>query len=97
MRTIGVRELKAHLSRVLRDVQAGEHVLVTDRGRVVAEIRRPDLDVASVTPVDRALSRLAARGVLRLAERAHEPYPRSPLKQKAGTASSLLDLEREER
>jgi serine/threonine protein kinase len=31
------------------------------------------------------------------AERAREPYPRSPLSQKAGTASSLLDLEREER
>lgn len=31
MKAVGIRELKAHLSRYLRDVQAGEVVLVTDR------------------------------------------------------------------
>ena len=38
---IGVRELKNRLSACLREVAAGEVVLVTDRGRVVAEFRRP--------------------------------------------------------
>ncbi|MBK6308217.1 MAG: type II toxin-antitoxin system prevent-host-death family antitoxin [Gemmatimonadetes bacterium] len=41
MRTIGIRDLKAHLSQTLRDVQRGELYLVTDRGRVVAELRPP--------------------------------------------------------
>ncbi|MHC4236478.1 MAG: type II toxin-antitoxin system Phd/YefM family antitoxin, partial [Planctomycetota bacterium] len=41
MKAVGVRELKAHLSRYLREVQAGEVILVTDRGRVVAELRVP--------------------------------------------------------
>lgn len=36
MKVAGVRELKAHLSLYLREVQAGETVLMTDRGRVGA-------------------------------------------------------------
>ena len=38
MITVGVRELKDHLSEYLRKVQAGERVVVTDRGRPVASI-----------------------------------------------------------
>jgi prevent-host-death family protein len=38
MREIGVRELKSSLSRVLHDVEEGEQVRVTVRGRVVADI-----------------------------------------------------------
>jgi antitoxin (DNA-binding transcriptional repressor) of toxin-antitoxin stability system len=41
MKTAGVRELKARLRAYLRDVEHGDVVLVTDRGRVVAELRRP--------------------------------------------------------
>src|SRR5262249_14338416 len=37
MKTIGIRELKNRLSEVVRSVKAGEHILVTDRGAVVAE------------------------------------------------------------
>jgi prevent-host-death family protein len=38
MREIGVRELKATLSAVLRRVERGEHVRVTVRNRPVADI-----------------------------------------------------------
>lgn len=38
METIGIRELKAHLSRHLRRVQSGARLVVTDRGRSVATI-----------------------------------------------------------
>ena len=38
MMTINIAELKANLSRCLRDVAAGEHILVMDRRRPVAEI-----------------------------------------------------------
>lgn len=37
--TVGVRELKAHLGRYLRVVKAGGTVTITDRGRVVGEIK----------------------------------------------------------
>jgi antitoxin (DNA-binding transcriptional repressor) of toxin-antitoxin stability system len=41
MKAGGVKVLKNPLSRYLKDVQAGETILVTDRERVIAEIRRP--------------------------------------------------------
>ena len=36
--SVGVRELKAHLSQYLDRVRAGETVVVTDRGKPVARI-----------------------------------------------------------
>ena len=97
MRTIGVRELKAQLSRVLRDVQDGEAFLVTDRGRVVAELRRPDGGVLLESRLERALARLAANGALRIAEPRISPYTASPLRLPDGTASDLLNADRDER
>ena len=41
MKTVGIRELKARLREYLREVRSGETILVTDRGRVVAELRSP--------------------------------------------------------
>jgi len=38
MNTVGIRELKAHLSRHLRRVRSGARLLVTERGRVIATI-----------------------------------------------------------
>ena len=38
MDTVGIRELKTHLSRHLKRVQAGERLLVTERGRSIATI-----------------------------------------------------------
>ena len=38
MRAIGIRELRQHASRYLRDVQRGETIEVTDRGRPVARL-----------------------------------------------------------
>lgn len=102
MKAVGVRELKAQLSRYLRDVQAGEIVLVTDRGRVVAELRRPGAGApAEETEWERKLRRLAERVPLRIGE----PYDRSiylnkpplPKPLPEGTAQQLLDEEREDR
>ena len=41
MKTVGVRELKNRLSEYLRRVRAGEGVLVTDRGQIIAELGPP--------------------------------------------------------
>jgi len=38
MDTVGVRELKAHLSRHLKRVRSGVRLLITDRGRSIAVI-----------------------------------------------------------
>ena len=98
MKAVGVRELKAQLSRYLREVQAGEVILVTDRGRVVAELRVPGPGATAESEADRALRRLADTGALRIGE-GHDKhvYQKSPLRAPSGTALSLLDEEREER
>ena len=97
MKAVGIRELKARLSQYLRDVQDGEVVLVTDRGRVVAEIRRPGSLLPADSSVDRALMRLAESGGLIVGER-HDPgaYLASPITTEPGTAEKLLAEEREE-
>jgi prevent-host-death family protein len=38
METVGIRELKTHLSRHLRRVRAGARLLVTEHGRSIATI-----------------------------------------------------------
>jgi prevent-host-death family protein len=38
VKTIGIRELKKHLSESLREVQAGEIIEVTNRGQVIARV-----------------------------------------------------------
>lgn len=43
IRAANIRLLKDKLSAFLRDVQRGDVVLVTDRGRVIAEIRPPSI------------------------------------------------------
>ena len=56
MTTVGIRALKQNASAVIARVEAGEEVVVTDRGRPVAEI----------VPLRRAgLQRLAAAGRVR--------------------------------
>lgn len=38
METVGIRELKAHLSRHLKRVRSGARLVVTERGRSIATI-----------------------------------------------------------
>lgn len=98
MRTVGIRELKARLSQFLREVQRGEILLVTDRGRVIAEVRQPGAsEWTAGSSADRALARMSAEGRLKLAERRAEPYPASPVKSASGTARRLLEQDRGER
>ena len=59
METVGIRELKNHLSAYVRKAEAGDVVLVTDRGRVVAELvppgwesSRPTFDWGSLSSYD---------------------------------------------
>jgi prevent-host-death family protein len=67
MRAAGVREVKNKLSEYLRLVAQGETVLVTDHGRVVAQLAPPPLHGTPALTEDEALERLAAAGKIRLA------------------------------
>lgn len=46
MERVGIRDLKAHLSRHLKRVRAGSRLLVTERGRTIAAIQPVETSVA---------------------------------------------------
>jgi prevent-host-death family protein len=74
MKSIGIRELRQHASRYLRDVERGETIEVTDRGRPVARI--------VPTGEGGVIERLIAAGRLRPGQRA--PLESDPLTPAAG-------------
>jgi antitoxin (DNA-binding transcriptional repressor) of toxin-antitoxin stability system len=75
MRKIGIKALKNDLSKYIRAVAAGETVLVTDRGHVVAEIAPPRI---SAHPLES--NPLLAEDVRRgwIAPAANPPYLPGP-------------------
>ena len=94
MKTVGVRELKNRLSEYLWHVRAGEGVLVTDRGEVVAEISPPGHGAtdASVPP---GLLALAKRGLITLGTPGESGlYPALRRTRARDRAAQLLDEER---
>ena len=97
MHSVGIRILKNKLSQYVRVAAAGEAVLVTDRGQVVAELiaprTRPDASLA-----EQRLGALMRQGLLAAARAAPEtPLPaRKP--QTAWTEVRVqLDADRAER
>ena len=74
MKSVGVRDLKDRLSEHLRAVRAGEGILVTDRGEVIAALTPPDA-AANDSDIPAGLAALARRGVLTLATRRQSSYP----------------------
>lgn len=96
MRAVGIRDLKDHLSRHLAEVRAGEVILVSDRGVVVAEIRPPGSAEAALPP---GLARMASTGRVRLGL-PHDPslYRDRAMRRNVpdGTALALLDEDRDD-
>jgi antitoxin (DNA-binding transcriptional repressor) of toxin-antitoxin stability system len=64
MRSVGLKVLKNRLSEYVRMAAAGETVLVTDRDRVVAELRAPQLGRGEFL-ADAALAEAVRSGWLR--------------------------------
>ena len=96
MKVVGIRELKDHLSEYVRLVRAGEELLLTDRGEVVAELRRADQSTVA-SAVDPGLAALAGRGgVLIGAANEAGLYPRLKRLMKAPSSLELLAVERGE-
>ena len=95
MASTGVRELKDHLSRYIRRVEAGERIAVTAHGRVVAQIVRPTAPARA----DRRnrYEELVATGVIRPALESGDPLEAWPdIRLSAGTAANLIDSDRGE-
>ncbi len=97
MKVVGIRDLKNRLSEYIRRVKAGEEVLVTERGEVVAELAPPRKRTAD-PDIPRELLALLERGLISQA-RVNDPtvYRRLPRCAPDGEAQRLLDEERGER
>ncbi len=96
MLAVGLRELKAKLGEYVRKASAGEVVLVTERGKVVAELRAP-VTTRDIPPELAGLAALAESGSLTMGLPGNCQYPKSPLRGRQGRAAELLDAEREDR
>lgn len=94
MRAVGLRELKNRLSEYVRRVRAGESIVVTDRGEVVAELGPPGAG-ARDDAVPPGLATLAREGAVTLGA-ANDPalYPDLPPALRPGRAAELLEAER---
>ena len=94
VRTIGARELKNRLGTYLRQVREGATIVVTDRGKPVAELR-------SVTPAatdeEAQLQELVASGLVapRTGERLSER--RKPIRLAGPQLSETIVEDREDR
>jgi prevent-host-death family protein len=90
MLEIGVRELKAGLSGMLRKVEEGEQIKVTVRGRHVA-----DIVPAGSSRSDDRLRALVAQGKVTPATRPHPDHAPRPLRS-SRSASAIILAERDE-
>ncbi len=94
MIAVGVRDLKNRLSEYLRLVRAGEVVLVTDRGEVVAELRKPGHPALAENP---ALWDLIEQGAVRPGlQKLAGAYPRFEPRLTREELAKLVDAERSE-
>lgn len=101
MISTGIRNLKNNLSQFVRRVEAGERVLITDRGRPVAELvppggaaRRGAAPSGGRTPCEE----LVAAGLVRPALEPGDPLADLPvLRLPRGTAAALVDADRGDR
>lgn len=95
MHAVGIRELKNKLSHYVRLVEAGESVLVTHRGAVVAELRPPGAAEARRNATTGRLERLQRRGSAVIGA-PHDPALYAPRSSRVpeGSVADLLDAER---
>jgi prevent-host-death family protein len=100
MEKVGIRELKDKLSLYVRKAEAGDVILVTDRGRIVAELVPPG-SAPPLSDIHPGLVAMARRGEARLPTHAADPdlYRRPLPKIDLGgqTVQDLIDWERGER
>lgn len=95
IKTVGIKALKDNLSSYLPEVRSGVLILVTDRGSVVAEIKKPEVE--SLARGETSLARdWIDRGWLVPARNSKGACRRSGLDAKEGTGASLLDRDRGE-
>jgi len=81
---VGIRELRADLSRWLKRVEAGEAITVTDHGRPVARVIPAD-------EIESAYDKLVREGVITPAKRPRRKTLPPPVKAKGSVSDLVLE------
>lgn len=99
MTRIGLNELKDRLDVYIAKVRAGETVVVTDQGEVIAELKPPVITGNAAPTGNPVLDEMVRKGEIRLgkpiADRKAHYAPMPPLNIGISSAE-LLDAERED-
>lgn len=83
---VGIRELKTHLSALLRRVRDGESLTVTDRGTLIARI------VPAGVSAEEAMAKLQESGVLARSGKKYSPgKPIATVKNDRSVSELLLE------
>jgi prevent-host-death family protein len=93
---VSVRDLKARLSRYLREAHAGQDVVVTSRGRPVARLLAVSEDAAEKASGDELLRRLKLLPGVRLGAGGKPLGAKTPIRIRPGQ-KSLAEIVLEDR
>jgi antitoxin (DNA-binding transcriptional repressor) of toxin-antitoxin stability system len=100
MISAGIRDLKNNLSRYISRLRSEKRIVVTDRGRAVAELRLPEEQSHGDLAAGR-YAELIATGVIRPAQDNGDPLADWPapneLELPPGTVTRLIDEDRGDR
>jgi len=93
-KSVGIRELKTHLSRYVKEVKEGDEILVSERGRIIARLSpvEPHTEAARLQSL---LLKLSAEGQVIL-PRIHKK-PARPAGRKKVRGSPFSDAVIEDR
>jgi len=91
-KTIGIREMKAHLSGYLRDVKQGGELLISERGRAIARIV-PVGAPAEEGKLHSSLIKMALAGAILLPPSYKPPRPPKFRKKVKGSLFSKAVIE----
>ncbi len=75
MISIGIRELKSHLSQFIELVKNGENILITDHNKIVAELKSPEPTKILDNDVNKILTKLKNDGKIIPAKRKKKMIP----------------------
>jgi prevent-host-death family protein len=88
MRKVGSREFKNRLGRYLRAVRKGQTLIITDRGKAVAQVGPVTQTDAGASVVEERLKELEAQGLIHLAKRPLKRF--KPVTSRGKPASQML-------
>lgn len=87
--TVGIRELKAKISKYLRRVKAGQTLIITDRGKPIGRI------VPVTETLNERVQRLVEAGIVRWNGKKLEPHPPTAINRGDKLISDIISEDRE--